>query len=120
MKKSEQATYKSRLIELRKRLMRAVDAAEEALRDDIATPGTLSNVPPHPADRAVEGADEQIAIAQNEEQLLADTEAALERIEAGTFGLCQNCGREIGHDRLSAIPYTSWCIECAQKIEPTT
>lgn len=108
-------TYKLWLVSLRKRLTRDVEMAEEALRDDVVSPGELSNLHTHTADQAVEGMDEQIAIAQNAEHLLEEVEAALERIERGTFGTCQNCGREIGRERLDAIPYTPLCIECARR-----
>jgi DnaK suppressor protein len=111
----EQEKYKLRLVSLRKRLTRDVEMTEDALRDDVVTPGELSSLHTHTADQAVEGMDEQIAIAQNEEHLLEDVEAALERIEQGTYGTCQNCGREISRERLEAIPYTPLCIECAQR-----
>jgi len=115
MEVREQEMYKPRLVSLGKRLTRDVEMAEEALRDDVVIPGELSKVPTHAADQAVDGMDKQIAIAQNEEYLLEEVEAALERIEQGTFGTCQNCGREISSQRLDAIPYTSLCIECARR-----
>ena len=42
---------------------------------------------------------------------------ALERIEDGTFGECQHCGKEIGKKRLEALPWTPYCIECQEKVE---
>ena len=113
MQKIEQAGYKSQLVELRKRLAREVDATEEALRQDVVAPGNITTVPTHPADNDVEGLDAEIAIAQNEELLFEQVEAALTRIEAGTFGICDDCGRAIGKERLQAIPYTPRCIDCA-------
>jgi DnaK suppressor protein len=115
MNKQELAHFKNRLLKLRKRLVHDVDAAEEALREDIAKPGELSHLPTHPADHDSEGLDEQIAIAENEEQLLAEIEEALARIEAGTFGICEDCGRPIPSERLNAIPYASRCVQCAQR-----
>jgi DnaK suppressor protein len=109
------AAYKATLFHLRSRLVREVGLAEEALRDDASPPGEVSTVPTHPADAAVEGVDEQILIAQNEEQLLAQVEAALERIEAGIYGTCQNCNRAIAKERLDALPYTASCIQCARQ-----
>ena len=44
-------------------------------------------------------------------------EAALERVEEGTFGLCDDCGGVIAKTRLQAIPYAPFCIRCAQKHE---
>jgi RNA polymerase-binding transcription factor DksA len=65
------------------------------LREDVVKPGDISSVPTHPADQDVEGLDSEIAISQNEEMLLEQVEAALERIEAGAYGVCQQCGRPI-------------------------
>jgi DnaK suppressor protein len=42
---------------------------------------------------------------------------ALERIQDGAFGECQNCGKEIGKKRLEALPWTPYCIECQEKVE---
>jgi DnaK suppressor protein len=42
---------------------------------------------------------------------------ALGRIHSGSYGICQNCGRPIGPERLRAIPETPFCIECASHLE---
>lgn len=97
--------------------MREVGTVEDALREDVITAGDTSAVPSHPADQDVEGFDEQVILAQNEEQLLEDVEAALERIEAGSFGSCELCGREIPKQRLDALPQAATCIECARTAE---
>jgi DnaK suppressor protein len=115
MQAKELAQFKDRLLKLRTRFANQVNSAEESLREDVRSPGELSNIPTHPADHAAEGIDEQIAIAQNEERLFSDVEGALERIEAGTYGKCVDCGKPIGRERLEAIPYTPWCLECAKK-----
>jgi RNA polymerase-binding transcription factor len=114
MEIKEQANFKSQLLELRKRLQGEVGMAEEALREDVVAPGNITSVPTHPADQDVEGLDSEIAIAQNEELLLEQVEAALERIRVGTFGVCQQCGRTIDAQRLQAVPYASRCIDCAR------
>jgi len=44
--------------------------------------------------------------------LLAKIEEALERVEDGTFGVCEACGEEIGVKRLEARPVTTLCIDC--------
>jgi RNA polymerase-binding protein DksA len=53
-------------------------------------------------------------LADNEEQLLEDIDAALARIDDGTYGICTNCGKPIGEDRLEALPWASLCIDCAR------
>jgi DnaK suppressor protein len=44
-------------------------------------------------------------------------DAALERIEAGTYGECARCGNEIAEARLRALPYAALCIDCAKAEE---
>lgn len=56
-------------------------------------------------------------LGENSEQVLSEIEAALERIDAGTFGTCARCGKEIGAERLEARPWASLCIDDARKIE---
>lgn len=50
-------------------------------------------------------------LGENAEHLLVEIEAALGRIEAGTYGLCVVCGRPIGAERLEAVPYATLCID---------
>jgi DnaK suppressor protein len=114
MENKELSGLKSQLLELRKRLLREVDTAEEALREDVVKPGDITSVPTHPADQDVEGLDAEIGIAQNEELLLEQVEAALTRIQTGAYGVCQQCGRTIDAERLQAVPYASRCIVCAR------
>ena len=117
MEKTELRAYQSHLFELRTRLMREVGMIEQELREDLLAPGDPSPIASHPADEDVEGFDEQVILAQNEEQLLEEVEAALERIEAGSFGSCELCGREIPKQRLDALPQAATCIECARTAE---
>jgi RNA polymerase-binding protein DksA len=114
MERREQLSYHEYLTTLARRLVREVDASEESLREDVNAPGANTHVPTHPADATVEGMDVEIAVAQNEERLLEQVEAALDRIANGTFGTCQQCGREIEMERLRAIPYTQSCAACAK------
>jgi RNA polymerase-binding protein DksA len=115
MQQRELDQYKKQLIAMRARLTREVDASEEALREDVVAPGDSSGVPSHPADSDSEGVDTEIAISQNEEQLLEEVERALERIEKGTFGPCATCGEKIAKERLDALPYAATCIACARQ-----
>jgi RNA polymerase-binding protein DksA len=75
-----------------------------------------------PDDRAV--AD--MLIDLNESEITRDVEElravqyALGRIESGSYGICQSCGRPIAPDRLRAIPETALCIECQARAEQNT
>ena len=53
------------------------------------------------------------SLAGSLEDQLACVQEALDRIDDGTYGLCQNCGQPIGDARLEAMPETRWCINCA-------
>jgi DnaK suppressor protein len=53
-----------------------------------------------------------LALRDHDEQHLAAVEAALGRLDAGTFGTCTNCGRPIAEGRLEALPWAALCIEC--------
>lgn len=117
MNTAELNNYRARLLALRGRLVRAVNSSEQALREDILAPGDSSSVPTHPADADAEGVDEQVAIAQNEEFLLSEVVAALERIDGGTYGSCTRCGGPIASERLNAAPYAALCIDCARREE---
>src|SRR5690242_18968295 len=48
---------------------------------------------------------------------MAMVEGALDRIRTGTFGQCISCGEEINTERLEAVPWTRFCINCQEKME---
>src|ERR1700692_3847055 len=50
-----------------------------------------------------------------EQQFKEEVAAALERIDQGTFGCCEECGKTIPVGRLEVLPYTRSCVECARK-----
>ena len=81
--------------------------------------GDLSGYSFHLADAGTD-ADEREKAAQltsAEGRLLAEIDAALERIEAGTYGVCEGCGGDIGFKRLAAMPSATRCIACKEKEE---
>jgi DnaK suppressor protein len=74
---------------------------------------------PDPTDRASLEADRNfmLRIRDREHKLIKKIKKALERIENGTFGICDSCGEEISIKRLKARPVTTQCIECKTKEE---
>src|SRR6266852_953555 len=78
--------------------------------------GELSDYDQHPADSATETFERErdLAIEENAEVILRQTEAALKKIDDGTYGTCERCGKMISAARLEAIPYTPYCIEDAE------
>jgi len=71
------------------------------------------------ADRAASSYNKEFLFHQsnNDRQLLAMVEGALERMRQGEFGECISCGKEINIKRLEAVPWTRHCIECQEKLE---
>ena len=112
--------YREKLLLLRGRLTGEVERIIEAVQQDVQAPGTISHLPVHPADQASDGLDVQVDILKNEQDILRDVDEALARFEQGTYGECQNCGRAIDAQRLDAIPFTPYCVECAAKAESLT
>ena len=51
------------------------------------------------------------------QEMLNQIDAALERIDDGTFGTCQRCGKQINPERIESFPYVAYCIECQTIIE---
>lgn len=58
-----------------------------------------------------------LTLEDNSSHVLAEIDAALARIEAGTYGTCESCGGQISEERLEAMPYATLCIECRRREE---
>jgi len=56
-----------------------------------------------------------IRLRQTDAKLLRAIEAAINRIDLGTYGMCMECEEEISSARLTAVPWTSLCIACKEK-----
>lgn len=69
---------------------------------------------PDPNDRATieSGRSFELRIRDRERKLLSKIDEALERVAEGEFGICEDCGEEIGLKRLEARPVTTLCIDC--------
>ena len=61
--------------------------------------------------------EHELALTHNTRELLDQTEHALARIDAGTYGVCESCGKPIGKARLLAFPRATLCVECKQRQE---
>ena len=74
---------------------------------------------PDPTDRASLEADRNfmLRIRDRESKLIKKIKNAMERIENGTFGICESCGENISLKRLKARPVTTQCIDCKKKEE---
>ena len=121
MKPEELAQFKKLLLRRHALLSGNVTAMEnQALkRSRQANSGDLSNMPIHMADIGTDNFEQEftLGLIENEDQMLRDIEDALARIENGTYGLCENCGKPIRKVRLKALPSARYCIECQRLVE---
>ena len=90
----------------------ALAADNRASQDD----GGIGN---HIADDATEvfQRERDLALRSNSQDVLAQVDAALERIDEGRYGTCARCGQQIAPDRLEALPYAIYCITCQSLVE---
>lgn len=72
-----------------------------------------------PADTGAKAVQREhdLAVAYNTRDLLAKSEWAVERMDAGTYGVCESCGKAIGKARLQAFPRATLCVTCKQREE---
>ncbi|MEU5399446.1 TraR/DksA family transcriptional regulator [Streptomyces sp. NPDC005963] len=61
--------------------------------------------------------EHELSLAAGAREMLEQTERALLRLDAGTYGVCENCGKPIGKARMQAFPRATLCVECKQKQE---
>jgi len=95
---------------------------DELIQEALKTMDGMTNLKdtfPDPTDRASLETDRNflLRIRERERKLIDKIKEALERIDQGTFGICEMCGKEISHERLMARPVTTLCIECKKKQE---
>jgi len=121
MTKRELEGFRKRLQELAARLEGAITSltAETRRATGGGAAGNLSNAPLHLADLGTDSFDQEVAadLLTNERNVLTAINAALERIDAGTFGRCEQCGTKIPAGRLKAVPYADRCVACARDAE---
>jgi DnaK suppressor protein len=72
----------------------------------------------HMADDATEAFEQakELALRQNAEQVLIQVTDALERLDEGSYGVCEQCGAEIDPARLKALPYATYCLRCQRLV----
>lgn len=112
MKKKDLEFFKSLL---NTRLEELLNQAGDTVSDMHAPKGNF----PDPTDRASYEAERnfELRIRDREHKLIKKVKKALERINEGTFGLCETCGEDISIERLRARPVTTQCIDCKTKEE---
>jgi DnaK suppressor protein len=110
MKKGQLNRYRSRLLELREQLTGAISRMSETVLTDDQPAGEH--------DRTVsEDSAKELVLEHDEETIRKQVMEALERIDRGAYGVCQECGGPISLERLDAMPYTPYCVRCERKVE---
>ncbi|PZN06859.1 MAG: transcriptional regulator [Bacillota bacterium] len=109
--------FRQRLLAERRRIAADLrfdsDIGRLSLRESV---GELSTYDNHPGDVGTETFEraKDVARRRDVQRALHDIDAALARLEEGTYGYCQRCGRPIPRERLEALPATPYCEACAE------
>lgn len=113
--------YYRLLVDLRVHLTGQIDQhAEETLkRSSKDDAGDLSSYGQHMADAGTDTFDRDFALSlvANEQEALAEIEAAIKRIHEDTYGVCEITGNPIAKDRLLAVPFTRYSADAQKEIE---
>ncbi|HZJ52334.1 MAG TPA: TraR/DksA C4-type zinc finger protein [Actinomycetota bacterium] len=113
---------RTRLEEERGRLLGARSELESEVKQERAggeDGSELSSVDQHPADQATETFEREkdLSILESTDEQLRDIELAFARIDDGSYGTCEVCGRLIGEERLRAKPAARLCIDHQRESE---
>src|SRR5262249_19286986 len=84
--------------------------------DPLADSGSMASEQPDDAE-ALSDSERNPAILRNSQVLLDQVNQALARLDAGTYGICVRCGKEINPRRLEALSYVTLCIDCQSAID---
>jgi DnaK suppressor protein len=111
--------FRKRLEEEKERLEEQIADYERVLEEARLTESS-SDRSPDPGNAEASSMKleyaKELSIEQNTLDLLSKANRALERIDAGTYGICESCGKAIPIERLEALPYSTLCVECASRV----
>lgn len=117
MTKSDFTLHRERLLALRSRLQGDMTQMEDnALNEDHSH---ATSMPTDMAELGTGNFDQELTLSLlgSEKDALQQVDGALQRIEDGSFGQCEECGIKIPKSRLDAIPYAALCVRCASQAE---
>jgi RNA polymerase-binding protein DksA len=113
--------YRELLLEKRREILGNVSEIEgEALRKSrLDASGDLSSMPIHMADLGTDNFDQEFSLElmDGERRLIVEIDDALNRITAGTYGICEGTGKPITKARLEAQPWARYSVEYAKMVE---
>jgi RNA polymerase-binding protein DksA len=99
------------------RLRTEIEAAESDLADLLRDPGDGAGDDQADAGTKAFEREHEMALANNSRDMLLQAERALQRIDDGTYGICESCGNPIGKARLQVFPRATLCVSCKQREE---
>ena len=104
---------------LKASLLKSLKDLQERSEETIPYIADQQNQSPENIDRAAMASDRNfyIRLKSREGKLIQKTETALDRIENGSYGICEICGEDISVQRLKARPVTEQCIDCKTAAE---
>jgi len=103
---------RERVVASRERLIEDTSRSIEDATDEDGNDSHLADSASETVDREIE-----FSLEDQADHLLSSIDAALARIEAGSYGVCENCGRTIAPDRIAELPYATKCIDCKWREE---
>lgn len=113
--------FQEMLLAKRREILNNVSEIEqEALRKSrLDATGDLSSMPIHMADLGTDNYEQEfvLGLMDSERQLLREIDDALQRIEDGTYGICEGTGKPIPKARLRAQPWARHCVQYARMLE---
>ncbi len=117
--KKELEYFKQIILEKRKEIIEQLESLRERMLDENGG-GFVNENSPYSLHMAEQGTDafekeKNYLWAQRETKFLGYLDAALKRIEDGTYGYCIDCGKVIEKGRLEAVPHTQHCVNCKVK-----
>lgn len=115
LKKSEIEMFKKRLEQIRAEMTKMVQEVSQEVKSDAESKGYSQ----HQADGGTDDFDRTVSLqlTDKEIKILRQIDRALEKIEDGTYGICDLSGEEIPYRRLEAIPYASMTVAAQEKFE---
>jgi len=109
MDEARRARFRETLLAERQRLLDEIaDAEPEA-------PGQMTYGSQAAMASEVFAQQRDLALRDRSTRQLADVDAALARLDEGTFGVCRSCGQRIAEERLEARPWAALCIDCQRR-----
>lgn len=120
MQREKEQKYYDILLSEKERLEKEMKNFEDEMRlNQQESVSELSSYDNHPADSGSDTFDREkdLGLRDNTFSLLKQVDDALERLRAGNYGTCENCGRRISEERLALLPYTTLCKDCKEEEE---